>query len=154
MKKRFTLLLSLLLIGSSGLAAGIEASKRAGEPHTLLQAQEAAPPTNKSPTPTTIAMGRIATSAFPVCLQENAATIPLVFFFFKGEGNQPSLVIGEATCMVATEGGKTTKKIPLFFHVYPQHEAASVETEEPTAPPTIPLYDIVPGDPETLRFIR
>lgn len=134
MRKHILLLLGLVLIGTIGLAAGIEASKGNWEYHKVLR-KFATPRGVQGLKPTSVAVGSVSSSALPGCLQAQTETSPLVLVLFKGEEGQPSMVIGEATCVMTGANGKPEpKKIPLFFMIYPKKNEAPQEKQQKPLP--------------------
>jgi len=142
MKKQILLLLGLVLIGTLGLAAGIEASKGTWDYRSL-------------------ARGRASVQSVQVTAQITAATkrvssasSPFVRFVLKRAEGQQDKVGDQAACATATDDERTkAKKISLCLSC-PREDATEVGLESPLAPQGPPSSsEAVPGDPEAIRFI-
>jgi hypothetical protein len=153
-KKQIMLLLGLVLIGTLGLAAGIEASKGTWDYRSLLQAQRSwqnARATTQTPlTPKPVSSSVV----LPQCPPDDSVANPFVQFALDRIKGQAGTMRGQTTCMAATEKEKTKAKKLSFCLGCPEENTAEAGLENPTAPQSpLPSYEHVPSNTETMRFI-
>ena len=151
MKKQILLLLGLVLIGTLGLAAGIEASKGNWDYRSLVRNRtswQGAQATAQ----TILATKTVSSPAVPVCAANDSAPTPFVRFVLKiGEGQQ-NVMSEQTPCVTATEEEK--KKRISFCPGCPGEDATAVDLQSLIAPQRpLPPSESVPSDTEAVRFI-
>jgi hypothetical protein len=153
MKKQILLLLGLVLIGTLGLAVGIEASKGTWDYRSLSRGRASVQSVQVT-APVTAATKRVSSLAVPECTQNDSASRPFVRFVLKRAEGQQDMVGDQATCTTATDDERTkAKKISLCLGC-PGEDASEVGLESLSAPQGPPSSSgAVPGDPEAIRFI-
>jgi|SRR5262245_34994373 len=152
-KKQIILLLGLVLIGTLGLAAGIEASKGNWDYRSLLQArgswqstQATTPPQAPKPVSSSLAL--------PQCQQEDSAANPFVQFVLHRTEGQRGTANSQATCVTATEKEKTKTRRLSFCLDCPKDHASETGLAGPSDPQSpLPFSEPAPSHPETIRFI-
>jgi len=153
MKKQILLLLGLVLIGTLGLAAGIEASKGTWDYRSLARGRASVQSVQVT-AQITAATKRVSSFTVPECTQNDSASSPFVRFVLKRAEGQQDKVGDQAACATATDDERTkAKKISLCLSC-PREDATEVGLESPLAPQGPPSSsEAVPGDPEAIRFI-
>ena len=110
MKKQILLLLGLVLIGTLGLAAGIEASKGNWDYRSLIRSR-ASWQGAQATAQTILTTKTISSPAVSVCAANDSAPNPFVRFVLKrGEGQQNAMS-EQTPCVASTEEEKKANKI-------------------------------------------
>jgi hypothetical protein len=134
MKRRITLLLSLILIGTLGLAAGIDASKGNWDYHSLLKETKVLHSTPIAVSGS-LSLGKLLSFVSPTGQENGSPSTPhIVFFRTEGTG-QPGLLVGDAPFITASAGATVPpKKLALFVPASPQEGATKAPAGELTNP--------------------
>jgi len=113
-RKQIILLLGLVLIGTVGLAAGIEASKGNWDYRSLLQAAPGALRNTRTTTPAPLAPQPVATSSTQAkYAQDDALPNPSVQFTFDWLKGQRGLIGDRPACQPVTANDKTAHRVSL-----------------------------------------
>jgi hypothetical protein len=152
MKKQILLLLGLVLIGTLGLAAGIEASKGKWDYRSLVRSRTSWQGAQAT-TQTILATKTVSSPAVSVCAANDSVPDPFVRFVLKrGEGQQNAMS-EQTPCVAATEEEKKAKRIS-FCPGCPGEDATEVDLQSLIAPQRpLPPSESVPSDTAAVRFI-
>jgi len=113
-RKQIILLLGLVLIGTIGLAVGIEASKGNWDYRSLLQAAPAALHNTRATPPAPLTPQPLATSAAQAKYsQDDALPNPFVQFTFNWLDGQRGLTGDRPACQPVTAKDKTAHRVSL-----------------------------------------
>ena len=151
MKKQILLLLGLVLIGTLGLAAGIEASKGNWDYRSLVSRAPRQSP--QATAQTILATKTVSSPAVSECAANDSAPNPFVRFVLRRESQQNAMMSQQALCVTTTAEEKNAKKIS-FCPSCPGEDAGVVDLQSLIAPqrPLSPS-ESVPNDTEAIRFI-
>ncbi|HEV8711671.1 MAG TPA: hypothetical protein VGX03_02445 [Candidatus Binatia bacterium] len=152
MKRQILLLFGLILIGTLGLAAGIEASKGNWDYRSLIRSRapwQSAEGTVQTP----LTAKTVLSSAVPQCAQNGAAPNAFVRFVLKRAEGQQDVMSDQAPCVTATEGERTKGRKVSFCSDCPRKEATEVGLESLVDPQSAPSSESLPGDTEAVRFL-
>jgi len=153
-RKQIVLLLGLVLIGTLGLAAGIEASKGTWDYRSLLPAAPGVLRNTRATTPAPLAPQPVAMSSAPAeYSQDDSPRNPFVQFAIDWLAGQRTRTGGQSDCLSVTAKDQAAHQVslPMGCAADPAAEAVWDQATAPQAP--TPAYERASGNADLLSQI-